>query len=153
MKGKIYRRIRYKDYSLVSLERSKPHYGAVCGHPDRVIVEDAEFVVSEPGRQRVLAEQQKNVHAYVKGVVHPTWYEGTSYGDSRWRRALETIKGASHWVVPSHLRLQKEIVLYDPYEYETFTTTSGDPIYKAAGVVMHTNGLVEAYVKPEGETE
>ena len=138
---------------MVSLDRSKPDYGLVSEHPDRVIVEDAEFVVSEPGRQRVLAKKQKNVHAYVKGVVHPTWYEGTKYGDYRWETALETIKGAAHWVVPSHLRLQKKIVLYDPYEYETFTTTAGDPIHTAAWVVLHTNGLVEAYVQPEGEME
>ena len=140
MKGKIYRRIRDKDYSYVSLERGKPDYGLVSEHPDRVIVEDAEFVVSEPGRQRVLDTKQKNVHAYVKGVVHPTWYEGTSYGDSRWRRALETIK--------EQTQLQKKIVTYPAYQHERFVTTAGDPIHTAAWVVMHTNGLVEAYVQP-----
>ena len=144
-KGKIYRRIRSKDYSYVSLETFNGAYGRVLGNPDRVIVEDAEFVVSEPGRQRVLDTRQKNVHAYVKGLVHMTWFKGSQPADHFWEAALETIKGQP--------QLQKKIVLYDPYEYETFTTTAGDPIFTAAWAVLHTNGVVEAYVQPEGEME
>ena len=47
-KGKIYRRIRLKDYSYVSLETFNDCYGRVLANPDRVIVEDAEFVVLGP---------------------------------------------------------------------------------------------------------
>ena len=47
-KGKIYRRIQSKDYSYVSLETFNGAYGRVLANPDRVIVEDAEFVVLGP---------------------------------------------------------------------------------------------------------
>jgi len=40
----------------------------VIGHSDRVVLADASFVVLENGRQRVLREQRKNVHAFVDGV-------------------------------------------------------------------------------------
>lgn len=129
----------------MSLETDLDYYGRVLANPDRVIVEDAEFVVSEPGRQRVLAAKQKNVHAHVKGLVYMTWFEGCQPADHFWETALETIKGQP--------QLQKKIVLYDPYLYETFTTTEGDPIHKAEWVVLHKNGVVEAYVQPEGEGE
>ena len=61
---------------------------------------------------------------------------------------MDTIKGQT--------QLKREIVAYDPYEFwskpqdKTFATVGGkgDPIHTAAWVVMHTNGLVEAYVQP-----
>lgn len=43
--------------------------GIVKCHAMSVYLENAEFVVSEKGRQKVLKEKRKNVHAYVKGMV------------------------------------------------------------------------------------
>lgn len=36
-------------------------------HANKVTLEDVEFKVSEAGRQRVLREKKKNVHAFVEG--------------------------------------------------------------------------------------
>ena len=41
--------------------------GRVVGHSENVWIENATFVVRESGRQRVLREKRKNVHAWVKG--------------------------------------------------------------------------------------
>lgn len=41
--------------------------GKVIGHAERVLIDEPQFVVSEAGRQRVLASGQKNVHAFVRG--------------------------------------------------------------------------------------
>lgn len=43
------------------------HKGKVIAHDDFVVLRRAKFIVSEPGRQRVLASGHKNVHAYVRG--------------------------------------------------------------------------------------
>lgn len=43
--------------------------GLVLGHDDVVVLQDAKFIVKEAGRQRVLREQKKNVHAYVEGIL------------------------------------------------------------------------------------
>lgn len=50
--------------------------GTVRGHGDTVKLHNATFKVSESGRQRVLKEQKKNVHAFVEGEL------GTYNGDS-----------------------------------------------------------------------
>jgi hypothetical protein len=41
--------------------------GLVVAHGNKIILEGIEFKVNESGRQRVLQEQRKNVHAYVIG--------------------------------------------------------------------------------------
>jgi hypothetical protein len=39
----------------------------VIAHVQTTTLHNAKFIVSEPGRQRVLKERRKNVHAYVRG--------------------------------------------------------------------------------------
>lgn len=42
--------------------------GKVVAHGNNIILKNPTFKVSEAGRQRVLREQRKNVHAYVIGT-------------------------------------------------------------------------------------
>ena len=47
----------------------------VIGHATQILVRDASFVVSEAGRQRVLRERKKNVHAFVVGELEAAiWF-------------------------------------------------------------------------------
>ncbi|MED0756870.1 hypothetical protein P4S93_09030 [Aneurinibacillus thermoaerophilus] len=39
----------------------------VVAYTDEILVQNAVFKVSEKGRQRVLQEKRKNVHAYIEG--------------------------------------------------------------------------------------
>lgn len=66
-KVKCYYNLHKKVFSVVSLQGDD--YGKVVYHADQVHLSDCQFVVSEAGRQRVIREQRKNVHAYVKGVL------------------------------------------------------------------------------------
>ena len=43
--------------------------GKVIAHKSALILSDVDFRVSEAGRQRVLRERQKNVHAYANGNI------------------------------------------------------------------------------------
>ena len=65
---KVYRNLHKKCWSVVCMERGD-NYGLVLTHVRYLSLKDCEFRVSQPGRQRVLKEKQKNVHAYVLGHV------------------------------------------------------------------------------------
>lgn len=43
--------------------------GIVVLHTDYICLKDCEFVVSKAGRERVLKEKRKNVHAFVRGYL------------------------------------------------------------------------------------
>ncbi len=53
--------------SLWSVQDAKTRL--VIAHLPEVYLEDVEFKVSESGRQRVLKEKRKNVHAFATGVI------------------------------------------------------------------------------------
>jgi len=66
----VYYNLHKHCYSIKSLEGSTR--GKVIDYRDEVDLINVEFKVSEKGRQRVIKEQKKNVHAGVIGdLVNP----------------------------------------------------------------------------------
>lgn len=115
-KADVYRNLQTGGYSIRSRETET--YGTVIGHEDAVVVENAEFVVQEKGRQRVLEEERKNVHAVVRGVVGKL---------SDWDDVSDTE------TVP---------VTYNPYEYAHFVhAETEEPIESAETVLIGENGV------------
>jgi hypothetical protein len=53
----------------MSLQQQINKSWLVIGHVTDVVISYPKFYVSEPGRQRVIAEKQKNVHAYSSGLL------------------------------------------------------------------------------------
>lgn len=105
MKVDVYFNLRKKVFSI-------RHKGKVIKHLDKVCLKDCEFVVSEKGRQRVLREKRKNVHAVVRGTLI--------------KRVPDVLK--------------KEIT-YNPYVMKTFCLkSSGKSIYHAKHVKLVSNG-------------
>ena len=92
------------------------HRGLVVGHCDSVTLHGAHFVVSEAGRQRVLKERRKNVHAYVVGTV-----------------------GAIGGVGPGGLTIG---VSYNPYKGGTFVRVGTGEGINAAPVAHLDHGRV-----------
>lgn len=43
--------------------------GVVRFHANTICLKNVQFLVSEKGRQRVIAEQAKNVHSYIEGTL------------------------------------------------------------------------------------
>ena len=108
MKVKVY-------YNLHKHCFSVQHKGIVIAHRDIVYIKNATFNVREAGRQKVLREGRKNVHAYVVG---------------EWVDACE---------------VTGETVTYDPYKYSTFVRKLyGVPIYNAS-LVRLENRRITAY--------
>ena len=64
MKVQIYRNLRTGNFSVRDAKTRK-----VITHLDSFILRDVKYKVSEAGRQRVLKEKRKNVHAWVEGSL------------------------------------------------------------------------------------
>jgi len=63
----IYRNLHKNTWSI----RSRTT-GRVIARADSVVVQNVKFVVQPAGRQRVLDEERKNVHAFVRGTLSTT---------------------------------------------------------------------------------
>lgn len=112
MRVEVYFNLTRKLWSVRALEG--PDKGKVFAHLPEVTVKDAQFVVRQGGRQRVLREKQKNVHAFVRGTM-----SSESVGD----RSIG--------------------VTYNPYKYDSFVQRSNEePIYNASIVFLNSNRKV-----------
>lgn len=63
MRVEVYRNLRN---GLMSVREVS---GLVLDHAEQVFMSDVRFVVQPAGRERVLREQRKNVHAFVRGEL------------------------------------------------------------------------------------
>lgn len=78
MRVYVYYNLHTCKWSIKCMESGKL-YNRVIGHADQLFLRNAKFKVSEAGRQRVLREQRKNVHAGVLGYMQaPPWRELTT---------------------------------------------------------------------------
>jgi len=146
MKVEVYFNLHRKVWSVRALEgRNK---GRVIVHAERVILRDAKFVVQQAGRDKVVREQRKNIHAFVRGELeavkggeatrcvpswmHPLLEECWTRDDGRYAR-----QGAEHG----------RKVTYNPYRENTFVTvgapgdTARTPIHDAPLVTMRARGV------------
>ena len=67
MKVAVYWNLHKHCFSIQS--REKENYGKVISHKDSVAVALPKFVVRQAGREKVLKEGSKNVHAFVVGYL------------------------------------------------------------------------------------
>ena len=109
MKVFVYFNLHRKCFSVKALEGINK--GRVIKHAFFVALENVTFKVSEAGRQRVLKEQRKNVHAGVVGTLV---------------NSLDVVGS--------------ERVTYNPYKGNTFVLCgTGDPVLAStsAALVVH----------------
>lgn len=106
-----------------------PYRGRVLAHASAVDLRSVQFKVSEAGRQRVLREKAKNVHAGLVGeLTAATVLETRLPG-------LETLPSAcAH---KSGIR-----VTYDPYKYASFVDAeSKSPVWAAEEVCVRDKAV------------
>ena len=107
MKVKVYFNLHKKMFSVVALEGDSR--GRVIAHETEVKLTNATFKVSEAGRQRVIREQRKNVHAYVVGTL------------------TDTVKNCD------------QAVTYNPYKYSSFVYKDTESKIETAKEALLTN--------------
>ena len=92
--------------------------GIVLAHTNYIVLKDATFVVRKKGREKVLREKRKNVHAFVRGFPTTPLIAECDIPD--WELA-------DHWGTE---------VKYDPYKYSSFVNQRKEPVKMAAFVDM-----------------
>lgn len=103
----VYFNLHKKVWSIKSLKT-----GRVIAHANTVQLKDVTFKVSEAGRQRVLKEKRKNVHAGVVG----------------------TLVAKDFFFHPG---LLNEVISYNPYKAPHFYNLNNNKyIHKADAVIM-----------------
>jgi len=120
MKVAAYFNLHKNIFSLQS--REKDTYGKVIGHVESVVLKSPKFVVRQSGREKVLNEKTKNVHAFVVGYV----VEG-----------IDT-------------RNVSRTITYNPYKYSSFVVKdTEEPIDTAEYAVLRlgltNNPIIGAY--------
>ena len=104
----VYWNLHKKVWSIKALEGTDK--GRVIAHADYVELANVKFKVSEAGRQRVLREKRKNVHAGAVGVLE-SW--SNSKGEYLYTgRTLYSQELLTEAVA--------EMVSYNPYKGSTF---------------------------------
>jgi len=115
MKVFVYFNLHRKCFSIKALEG--PNKGRVVAHRDDVLLFDGTFKVSEAGRQRVLRERKKNVHAGVVGQ-----WDNTGIDTSTHDRVLR----------------YGSAITYNPYKYDSFVHLYGEHPCKTGRLVALT---------------
>lgn len=115
----VYRNLHNGLWSVRS--RFADSYGRVIAHKPWLTVFHASLVVNERGRQKVLAEKRKNVHAFVRGEM-----EDTSDG-------TQTVFYANS-LLP---------LTYNPYKMGSFyNPETNEPVLSAYAVLLGRDGKV-----------
>jgi len=78
------------------------HKGKVIEHTDMVVIKNPTFVVNKGGRDRVLREKKKNVHAFVRGEYY--------------LRPMVAIDEIKNW----------KGIYYNPYKHDSFVDLATD---------------------------
>ena len=105
-------------YNLHKKCLSVRHKGKVIEHAQEVTLTDARFHVQQAGRERVLKQKRKNVHAYVSGKLKETFWFTQA---------------------PKYTWTAKQRVTYNPYKYKNFVNKKTlKPV--ASAEVVHISG-------------
>jgi len=99
MKVAAYWNLHKNIFSIQS--REKENYGKVISHESSVAIASPKFVVRQTGREKVLKEKVKNVHAFIVGHL----LNNREY----------IIKSGS-----------SKLVTYNPYKFNSFVTMSSN---------------------------
>lgn len=125
LKVRVYFNLHRHVFSVKALEGA--HKGKVIAHTPLLVINDVTPHVSEAGRQRVLTERSKNVHAYLQGTI-----------DLAHLHDLNLIEADD---VP-HKKIS-----YDPYKGPSFIyVAEGCPEFKSADRLLltaHDRGIWE----------
>jgi 5-formaminoimidazole-4-carboxamide-1-beta-D-ribofuranosyl 5'-monophosphate synthetase len=112
MKVFVYFNLHKKLFSIKAMEGENK--GKVIGHSPVVLLDDVTFKVSEAGRQRVIRERKKNVHAGVMGHLNA--------------------QGIRLVIATRDLTTK---VTYNPYKYQSFVEVeTSEPVLTANNALL-----------------
>jgi len=102
--------------------------GHVVAHADRVELSQVQLKVGAAGRERVLREQSKNVHAGLEGNLQTLQLKG--FPGQRYTHGQATADAKA-----------PELVTYNPYKYSSFVIKADEtPVFQANRAVLENDG-------------
>tara|TARA_R110000824_G_scaffold149404_1_gene319710 strand:+ start:13 stop:483 length:471 start_codon:yes stop_codon:yes gene_type:complete len=114
----VYWNINKKCFSIKDCKTGK-----VTGYTDAIRLVKAQFIVRKAGRDRVIREQQKNVHAFVRGYIEDVVSKATTTSEIR-------------------------EATYNPYKYDSFVDKHTEqPISEASVVELFTTEDIKGDIK------
>lgn len=119
--ARVYRNLRRKTYSIQ--QRNAEGQFRVAGHRTALYLRDATFKVREAGRQRVIREGVKNVHAFICGE-----YGGSTLTEADFLEEQGWVK-----------------LTYNPFKYGHFVVAGTGLAVLGAQQVCLLSGGVYAY--------
>ena len=126
MRVRVYKNLHKDCYSVKAMEG--PMKGLVVAHCHNIVLRDAKYIVSQKGRERVLRERNKNVHAFVEGKIV----------------SMVTVSKSS-FDFPIHTSLpfdKTTEATYNPYKYDSFVhRATSEPIEESNYAVLNSNGI------------
>ena len=150
MKVQVYRNLHNGLISIQDLST-----GLVLGHAYAVDLKRADFIVREAGRQQVIKEKRKNVHAFVRGevvdVLNFKSFKGRSLDmdlkyitedenghDTGLYTLLQRGSMGSSWVTTTK-------VSYNPYKAPHFVGPEGEEVASSPACTIQSNGVIKCY--------
>ena len=128
----VYRNLHQDCWSVKSKET-----GRVVAHADSVQLSDVDFKVSEPGRQRVLKEKSKNVHAGLVGTLKNFIPKGKSMPGAVFVNEAPKSDFESS--------TDPIAITYNPYKYSHFVVKATEqPVAKADTATLQADRKVMA---------
>lgn len=116
-------------YSIKSLEGISK--GRVIGYAPRIVIDNAQLVVSQAGRERVLRQKRKNVHAGVVGDL-----VAVSGWTTRMHNSKVEFKYCNEKTFAQKFPLGLPIT-YNPFKYKTFVNKYTElPVWRADRVIF-----------------
>ena len=141
MRVQVYRNL---NNGLISIQDLST--GLVLGHASAIDLEEANFIVREAGRQQVIKEKRKNVHAFVRGKV----IDVRNFQSFKGRG--EGIEDDSPYAWMNSTKLQRGSMLgtttkvsYNPYKAPHFVTPEGDEVDYAQLCTIQSDGIINCY--------
>lgn len=127
MRVRVYRNLNNGCLSITSMEGSLR--GKVVAHASSVDLQGCKMVVSEPGRQRVLREKVKGVHAWVEGTLIQASHIRVRYDVQISESPESPVNGLS-------------LIRYNPYLFHAFfRSDDGSEVWSADRVRVRTDGV------------
>ena len=150
MKVQVYRNLHNGLISIQDLST-----GLVLGHAYAIDLRWADFIVREAGRQQVIKEKRKNVHAFVRGevvdVLNFKSFKGRSLDmdlkyitedenghDTGLYTLLQRGSMGSSWVTTTK-------VSYNPYKAPHFVGPEGEEVASSPACTIQSNGVIKCY--------
>lgn len=134
----VYCHIRKGRLSIKAMEGSNK--GRVIAHAEQLSMRDVDLKVSEAGRQRVLSEGRKNVHAGAVGHIDAAWGLQPRFDDLD----METLRGIGLGGVFRPLTRGTRIK-YNPLEAATFVKrTDSMPVLRTKRLMLTGCGKLVA---------